>query len=81
MYRKLLSVVLAAMLINTGFIPPRIAYAQDENFFTIAVLNLVANGISESEARSLSEFMRSQITRVATSTEFKDVSDDDLLSF
>jgi len=57
------------MLTLTGF-PLRLSHAQERKFYTIAVLDLVANGISEAEAKSLSEYMRGQITRAATSEQF-----------
>ncbi|MCE5249951.1 CsgG/HfaB family protein, partial [bacterium] len=69
MVRKLLSSLLIILLIVAGF-PVRISYAQQQKFYTIAALDLVANGISEAEAKSLSEYMRGQITRAATSDEF-----------
>ena len=74
MPRKLLTIVLITMLIQIGFTPPHIVIAQEKDFFTLAVLDLGANGISESEARSLSEFLRGQITRSATSEDFRNKS-------
>ncbi len=72
MFRKLLSIILSFMLFHIGFVPPQLLHAQDDDFHIIAVLDLVANGISESEARSLTEYLRGQITRSVTSEEFKE---------
>ncbi|MBN1291740.1 MAG: hypothetical protein JXB48_07860, partial [Candidatus Latescibacteria bacterium] len=71
MANKVICILLNLLLILTGFIPPKLSYAQNVYFYTIAVLDLAANGISETEAKSLSESLRGQITRVATSEEFK----------
>lgn len=73
MAHKLLSISLSFLIILTGFIPPRLSFAQEDSY-TIAVLDLIANGISDSEARSLSDYLRSQITRTATSQEFTEKS-------
>ena len=74
MIRAFISIVLSFLLAFTGFIPPHTTLAQDRNEYTIAVLDLEATGISESEARSLSNNMRIQITRVINSDEFKKTS-------
>ena len=74
MVKKPLVIVLSLLIAVIGIIPPHVSFAQEKEFYTIAVLNLVANGISESEARSLSEFMRGQVTRMATSEEFSNKS-------
>ena len=73
MAHKVLSIALSLLIILTGFIPPRLSYAQEDSY-TIAVLDLISNGISDSEARSLSDFLRSQITRTATSQKFTEKS-------
>ncbi len=71
MFRKVVSVLLAVMMILIGFIPPDSSYAQDSDDYTIAVLDLEASGISESEASFLSEHLRSQVTRVVITDKFK----------
>ena len=71
MFRKVLSVVLTVVMILVGFIPPDSSYAQDYDEYTIAVLDLEASGISETEASFLSEHLRSQVTRVVTTDKFK----------
>lgn len=73
MAHKVLSISLSFLIILTGFIPPRLSFAQEDSY-TIAVLDLIANGISASEARSLSDYLRSQITRTVTSQEFTEKS-------
>lgn len=70
MYQKILSVVLSFLLLLMGFIPPRLSHAQEIKKSNIAVLNLDARGISESEALFLSDYMRGQITRVVKSRKF-----------
>ena len=70
MLRKLLSVVLTVMLTMTGFCSARTSHAQND-FHTVAILDLVANGIAETEAKSLSDFLRGQITRVTRSDRYK----------
>ena len=69
MVRKLVSILLVALLIT-----PQFSFSQEQKFYTIAVLDLVANGISETETKSLSEFMRGQVTRIATSGDFRNKS-------
>lgn len=71
MFQKVLSVVLTVMMILGGFIPPDSSYAQDYDEYAIAVLDLEASGISETEASFLSEHLRSQVTRVVTTDKFK----------
>ncbi len=73
MAHKVLSIALSFLIILTGFITPHISFAQEDSY-TIAVLDLIANGISASEARSLSDYLRSQITRTVTSQEFTEKS-------
>ena len=74
MIRAFISVILSFLLASAGFIPSYTSFAQERNEYTIAVLDLEATGISESEARSLSNNMRVQITRVISSDEFKKTS-------
>jgi hypothetical protein len=51
MLRTILSILLSWCIAFTGFVPP--AGAQVKRTYTLAVLDLAANGISESEALSL----------------------------
>ena len=70
-FRKILSVVLSVMLVLFGVMQPRLTYSQEMVKYTIAVLDLTANGISLTEAASLSDYMRGQVTRVITSEDYK----------
>ena len=70
MIRSFISVILSFLLVFTGFIPPRFSYAQEIEEYNIAVLNLEAKGISQTEADYLSDYMRGQVTRLVTSEEY-----------
>ena len=71
MFQKTLSSILIILLTHVGFIPPHLSYAQENNEYTIAVLDLDAKGISQVEADYLSEYMRGQVTRQVNSDEYK----------
>ncbi|MFC1512232.1 hypothetical protein ACFL5H_03450 [Candidatus Latescibacterota bacterium] len=75
MLRKLVSIILVHILPFVGIIPPRTSIAQEVREYTIAVFDLEATGISELEARSLTDNMRVQITRLINSSEFRQRSD------
>ena len=75
MIREILSIALSVLLVMTGFFQPRLSYAQEKNEYTIAVLDLNANGISQTEAKSLSNSLQVQVTRTVTSEEFRQKSD------
>ncbi|MFC1528934.1 CsgG/HfaB family protein [Candidatus Latescibacterota bacterium] len=70
MSQKLLPVILCVLLSLIGFVQPPLSFAQEKNEFTIAVLDLTANGISQTEARSLSSSLNVQVTRTATSQDY-----------
>ncbi|MFC1539088.1 hypothetical protein ACFL6H_06680 [Candidatus Latescibacterota bacterium] len=72
MYPKTISAVLVFLLIVIWTIPPQTSFSQDINNYTIAVLDLNPQGISQSEADYLSEYMRGQITRLVNSAEYKE---------
>ena len=72
MIRAFISVILSFLLAFTGFIPPQTSYSQDINKYTIAVLDLNAQGISQTEADYLAEYMRGQVTRLVNSAEYKE---------
>ena len=55
MIRAFISFILSFLLAFTGFIPPHTSLAQDRNEYTIAVLDLNAQGIAQSEADYLSD--------------------------
>ena len=64
MYRKTISATMILVLTIIWTIPPQPSYAQDINKYTIAVLDLNAQGISQTETDYLSEYMRGQVTRL-----------------
>lgn len=70
MFRKSISAILCFILPLMGIIPPRFSYAQEIEEYNIAVLNLEAKGISQTEADYLSDYMRGQVTRLVTSEEY-----------
>lgn len=70
MFRKSISVILCFILPLMGIIPPRFSYAQEIEEYNIAVLNLEAKGISQTEADYLSDYMRGQVTRLVSSEEY-----------
>ena len=71
MFNKILPIIMSFLMVMIGFIPPGSSYAQDMKKYTIAVLDLDANGISESEARSLSNYLRGQVAEEVTSEKYK----------
>lgn len=75
MLKKILSVYLSLMLILIGFIPPQVSWAQERKSYTLAVLNLEAQGISLSEAAFLSEHLHAHVTRVVSSDDFQKETD------
>ncbi len=70
MYRKTLSAALIIMLTVIWTLQPHTSISQEAETYTIAVLDLTANGISLTEAASLSDYLRGQIARVITSDEY-----------
>ena len=75
MFRTILSFVLSFLLFIQGFTYFSPAVAQKKASSTLAVLDFIANGIPESEARMLSTTFRSQISQEILSDRFKDRSD------
>ncbi len=70
MFRKTISVILSFLIINIGFMHPRLSSAQEKTEYNIAVLVLDAHGIPQIEAMSLSSSLRVQVTRAVISEEF-----------
>ena len=70
MIRGILSIILSVLLFLMGVFQPRLSCAQEKNEYTIAVLDLNANGISQTEAKSLSNSLHVQLTRTVPSEEF-----------
>lgn len=65
MIKKMLSLYLSVYLIAGSFALAGKAYAQDEEeVYTLAVLDLIPNGVSEVEARGLSGVLRSHISEI-----------------
>lgn len=63
------------LVASAGFLSTEPSWAEGKEDFAIAVLDLTANGISESEARSLSESLRAQVSKVVLSSEFTEQSE------
>jgi len=74
MYRKFLSLLLSFLLVLQGFVWYSPAAAQEKTSHTLAVLDLIANGVSESETRSLSSSLRGQVTREIMSERYRNLS-------
>jgi len=72
MFQKTISMILIILLPFMGITSPRLSHAQEIKSYTIAVLDLDAKGISQTEADYLSEYMRGQVTRLVTSEEYKE---------
>jgi len=70
MLKKLVSLYLSVFLITAGFLPQPLSWAQESKKTTLAVLDLTANDISVSEAASMSDYLRGQITRIISSGEY-----------
>ena len=74
MFRKFLSCILSFLLVMQGFVWYSPAAAQEKTSHTLAVLDLIANGVSESESRSLSSSLRGQVTREIMSERYRNLS-------
>jgi hypothetical protein len=57
-------------LITLGMAPPVTVQAQSEKVYTIAVLDLIAKGVSQVEAEVLSERLRAHISQQIASPEY-----------
>ena len=75
MAQRIISVLLSAILPLMGFVQPRLSCAQEKNEYTIAILDLNADGISESEARTLSANLRGQVIEIVSSDAFRAATD------
>lgn len=71
MLKKILSVYLSLYMIALGLAPLGTAWAQEQKTFNIGILNLDAKGVSEVEAEVLSEKLRSHITQLVHSAEYR----------
>lgn len=64
MYCKKLVMTLLCILLISGLDTPKVSYSQSNKNYNIAVLDLQAIGIPETEAKALSEMLRSGISQV-----------------
>ncbi|MFC1539755.1 hypothetical protein ACFL6H_10055 [Candidatus Latescibacterota bacterium] len=77
MFKKICSLYLSLYLVIFAMIPVLPAHAQSGKVYTIAVLDLVAKGVSQLEAEVLSERLRSHISQLIASLEYKEMEDKD----
>lgn len=77
MFKKFLSIILTIVLTVIWTFQPNPSFSQEMKRYTIAVLDLEASGISQSEASFLSQHLHAQITRVSTSDNFKNTTNID----
>lgn len=77
MLRRLIPYLTALFLMGNGFIHPNLSHCQNTQVYTLAVLDLEANGISTAEAKGLSEKMRSRISWVVKSDSYSKASNTD----
>ncbi len=71
MFNKMISVVVCFLLSVVGFINPPVLSAQGKEEYILAILDLDATGISETEAKTLSNNLRGAISRVLNSEKFR----------
>ncbi len=67
MFKIILAGYLIFSISLTGIFPPNVVWAQENEVYNLAVLDLTANGISLSEAASLTDYLRGQVARLITS--------------
>ncbi len=77
MLKKLLSVYLAMNLAALTLAPAGTAFAQGKKTYIIGIMNLDAKGVSEVEADVLSEKLRSHVTQLLLSGEYRAMDDKD----
>lgn len=71
MFNKMISIVLCFLLCIVEFINPSVSLAQGKKEYILAILDLNATGISETEAKILSNNLRGAISRVLNSEKFR----------
>ena len=71
MFNKMISVVVCFLLSVVEFINPSVSSAQGKEEYILAILDLGATGISETEAKTLSNNLRGAISRVLNSKKFR----------
>ena len=72
MFKKIISVYLILLLAFIGFLPPQMSLAQNRETYTLAVLNLEAQGVSLIEAEVISERLRSRVSQTLRSGKYRD---------
>jgi len=77
MLKKLLVFYMSFYLVLPYVFPIHSAEAQEKKVYTLAALTFDAKGVSEVEAEVLSEKIRSHISQLVTSPEYKAQSDKD----
>ena len=77
MLKKILIVYITFYLVEPGLLPIHSVHAQDDKVYTLAALTFDAKGVSEIEADVLSEKLRSHISQLVSSPEYKAESDKD----
>ena len=77
MLKKLVIIYVSFYLITSGIVPIASVYAQDNKVYTLAAITFDAKGVSEIEAEVLSEKLRSHISQLVNSPEYKALTDRD----
>lgn len=77
MVKKMVSLYISLYLVVFGFVPVRSALAQGDKVYTIGIINLDAKGVSEVEAEVLSDKLRSHITQLVSSDEYRQMKEKD----
>ncbi len=77
MLKKLLILYMSFYLILPGVFSATSTHAQEKKVYTLAALTFDAKGVSEIEAEVLSEKIRSHISQLVTSPEYKAQEDKD----
>ncbi|MCD6308458.1 MAG: hypothetical protein J7M24_05625, partial [Candidatus Latescibacteria bacterium] len=71
MYRRVISLSLCIALFFINITSTQYTYAQNSQRYTIAILDLDANGVSQTEAVITSDRLRHHITTIVTSPEYQ----------
>jgi hypothetical protein len=71
MFKKVVSLFLCGVLAFSNFFCLAPAFAQNAKSSSIAVLDMDANGLSQTESRSLSDYLRGTIAGIITSGEYR----------
>ena len=71
MVNKIVSLYISFYMALAGFIPIQKVFAAENEVFTIGIINLDAKGVSQVEAAVLSDKLRSHITQLVKSDEYR----------